>query len=100
MSFTRFRALVWMPLVAVPCFVLGAAFASRLASAAPGDTQIHACVARSDANNGAGNDAGREAGGAIHIVSAGTACPRGQEALTWNVQGPPGPPGSDSIAKI
>ena len=100
MSFTRFRALAGMSLVAVLGLVLGALYASRLASAAPGDAQIHACVARSEPNTGGASDPGREAGGAIHIVSAGIACPRGQEALAWNVQGPPGPPGSDSIAKI
>jgi len=87
MSFTRFKASLCMSLVALLGLVLGAAFASRLASAAPGDAQIHACVA---GGNGDG-------AGAIHVASAGNACPRGQEALTWNVQGPPGP---DSIAKI
>src|SRR5581483_8502024 len=66
--------------------------AIRLASAAPDAAAvINACVTRQESNPGQGNEGKGQQGGLVHIVQSGTPCPRGEQALSWNVQGPPGP---------
>jgi hypothetical protein len=77
--------------------VVGATIFGTMAAAAADDANvIHACVTKATAFS---------AGGAVRIVSAGTACKSNETALTWNstglqgpvgpqgIQGPAGPPG-------
>jgi hypothetical protein len=53
----------------------------------PADAQvIHACV-----NSSSGD---------MKIVPAGATCPRNSSPLSWNVAGPPGPPGQGSLSVV
>jgi len=61
---------------ALAATVLAAAAISATGSPAE---QIHACVTN---------------GGVVKIVAAGTTCPNGQTAMSWNAEGPAGPQGA------
>lgn len=76
----RVRTAVAVVLGAVVLFAAGAGGRMVLAGShgADGDV-IHACQ--------------RVADGGIRIVDEGTTCRTGEEALSWNVVGPEGPPG-------
>ena len=64
--------------------VAGAAIASGPVSAGV----VHACYVTRATSAG---------GHAIVLQNAGTRCPRGTTALTWNQRGPAGPPGSSAV---
>jgi len=101
MPFSWFRERFHLPvLLNILAIAVVVPAAYRMASAATGG-EINACVSNPQPGNGKDNGQGRDQqSGAIHIVQAGTPCPKGEEALSWNTQGPPGPPGPDSIAKL
>ena len=95
------RRSIWLLISMAALAVLGLqAFGAAHAAPDPAGV-IHGCVTRSNQGTIQGNDQGRiDQGGVLHIVDAGTTCPRGEQALSWNTQGPPGPPGADSTAKF
>lgn len=62
----------------------GAALAAHVATARRGSNVINACA--------------KKQGGRLRVVAKPNACRRGEQPLSWNVQGPAGPPGPEGPA--
>ncbi len=70
--------------LALFAILLTAAGAGVAIASSSGDGRIHACVGRGV--------------GFVRIVAPGTGCQRNEAPITWNIQGPPGPPGPSHLS--